>query len=418
MDNLGEVFKKAREDKGLTIKDVSIQTNIGSKFIKAIENNDFSVFPGEAYTVGFIRNYAEFLKIDPEEVIRLFYTNQIAESETPIEELVAPTKPKLNPIPIILIVVVIIAIITSIFFLVNRKRNNNTLNTQNFETTTNNTQTQTNNAQENQINLSQLPIYSKKVVGDKIFIKIKNKTLKIEIKKIDEKFVHVAFSSVGDEDFLMNMRRTFKIEIKKQLKFDIERNREYDFSLGVETIPSPAQAQIYIRKMEDPYENERYYDYFIYQAPDQATLTQLQQRNQNTQQSDNTDNQSSETSQQNTNTQNNQPNTQTQASNQKVKLNLILTNNMDRDSVIYIWIKKDTTPEIKTIKLAKNQTIKVEAKNKISLDTNNLYGLKVMINGKLIKTKNIANDGGVGKLRFWINKSPSGKTEIKWEINR
>ncbi len=408
MDNLGEVFKKAREEKGLTIKDVSIQTNIGSKFIKAIENNDFTVFPGEAYTVGFIRNYAEFLKVEPEKVIKLFYTNQIAESETPIEELVAPTKPRLNPIPIILFVVLIIGVGVGIFFIVKGRANTSNTNEsgQNISAENTNVPEKSNNQTKN-INFADLPIYSKKTIGDKVFISIATKKLSIEIKNIDKKSIKVIFSSIGDNDFLVNMRREFNIDLNKELRFDLERNRTYDFSVGVEEIPNQAQAKVFIKKIDAPYESQRYYDYFTYTKPDQATLTQLQQNKENT----------SEKTETTENTQNNTTNnTRNVASN--VKLNINLTNSMQRDSIIYIWVRKDNSAQIQTVKLNKNQSVNLKADSKITLDTNNLFGLNIKINGRKINTKNLTNEGGIGKLRFWIEKNPQGKTEIKWEINR
>lgn len=429
MENLGDVFKKAREDKNLTIKDVSLQTNIGSKFIKAIENNDFSVFPGEAYTVGFIRNYAEFLKVDPEIIIKLFYTNQIAESETPIEELVAPTKPKLNPIPIILLTVVIVGIIVALIFIMRNKRSgepDNTGTTSTTQTTQRQQETQTSQtASEPQGRYTELPFFDKKTIGDDIYIIVKEKKLKISIKKISNDGVDVVFSSVGDNDFLVNMRRTFTIGNNKQLKFDVERNREYDFSIGVDSIINQAQAKLFIRKVEDPYENQRYYDYFTYQAPDQATLLQLQGSGQQEQPSATPEQQTAQQGanpQQQANTQNTAqtPAQRAQAvtAGNTPQIKISLTNSMTRDSAIYIWVRKDNSPDIRTIKLNRNQAIQLDATSKLTLDTNNLYGLKIMINGREFSTRNISHDGGVGKLRVWIDRDAAGKPEIKYEINR
>ncbi len=413
MDNLGEVFKKAREEKGLTVKDVAVQTNIGSKFIKAIENNDFSVFPGEAYTVGFIRNYAEFLKVDPEKVIKLFYTNQIAESETPIEELVAPTKPQLNPIPIILFIVLIIGIIAGVYFFL-RGKTNKPDNKNNQNITAENTDNKNNAQKENQnenVKFDTLPIYSTKAIGDKVYLQIGNKKLSIEFKKISEKSVDIMFSSIGDNDFLVNMRKEYKIEANKELRFDAERNKTYDFSIGIEKIPNTAQVKVFIKKIDTAYESQRYYDYFPYTKPDQATLTQLQQNNPNQKNNENTNENNKEN-----NTNNQQTNTQ--QSNVDVKLNITLTNSMQRDTAIYIWVKRDDSSEIQTLRLNRNQTKNLVANSKITLDTTNVFGLKIKVNGRDIQTKRLANAGAIAKLRFWVDKSQSGKTEIKWEINR
>lgn len=413
MENLGKAFKEAREDKGLTVKDVSIQTNIGSKFIKAIEVNDFSVFPGEAYTVGFIRNYAEFLKIDADHLIKLFYSNQILESETPIEELVAPTKPRINPIPIILIVFFIAALGVGLYFIIKNSKSNVDSSNPEVHITDSNNNNQSTENQSSQANYIALPLYKKQIVGDKICINVKNKKIRITIKKIENKTVFVNFDSIGNSDFLVNMRKSFNIKLKKEIRFDLERNRDYDFSIGVEAIPNAAQVLLYIKKIDVPYESDRYYDYFNYQQPDQATLTQMQQNNATNA------NQTQTTTQNNTNTQPNQTqNTQTQQNTNTIKLNLTLTNNLEQNRTIFIWYSTDSSTEIKHVTLAKSKTIKIDANNKIDLDTNNLYGLKILVNGQVINTRTIAFQGGLGKLRFWKHKKANGKIEIKWEINR
>ena len=61
MGKIGDIFREARLGKGLTLEQVADETNISKRFLQGIESDDFSGFPGEVYTLGFIRNYAEFL---------------------------------------------------------------------------------------------------------------------------------------------------------------------------------------------------------------------------------------------------------------------------------------------------------------------------------------------------------------------
>ena len=58
MNAIGDQLKTAREARGLSIEYVADETNIAKRYITAMENEDFSVFPGEPYIVGFLRNYA------------------------------------------------------------------------------------------------------------------------------------------------------------------------------------------------------------------------------------------------------------------------------------------------------------------------------------------------------------------------
>lgn len=90
-ETVGEKLKKAREAKRMDIRSVSRETNIIAKYIDAMENNQFEVFPSETYLLGFLKNYAKFLQIDEDDLIRLYQGQQISESQTPLEELTKPT---------------------------------------------------------------------------------------------------------------------------------------------------------------------------------------------------------------------------------------------------------------------------------------------------------------------------------------
>jgi len=69
MGNFGNKFRKARESKKLSFDDVSNVTKIGSRMLKAIEEEDFDQLPGGVFNKGFIRSYAKHLGIDPEDAV-------------------------------------------------------------------------------------------------------------------------------------------------------------------------------------------------------------------------------------------------------------------------------------------------------------------------------------------------------------
>jgi len=95
VESIGEKLKQTRESKKLSLKDVSLETNLAPTFIEALEQEDFDKFPSETYILGFLKTYSEFLKIDADEMIQLYKGYKIGESQTPIEEL---TKPTVSPV--------------------------------------------------------------------------------------------------------------------------------------------------------------------------------------------------------------------------------------------------------------------------------------------------------------------------------
>ena len=68
----GEILRRERERKNLTVKDIEEGTSIRSAYIEALESGDFSKLPGEVYARGFLKNYANFLGLDAENLLAQF----------------------------------------------------------------------------------------------------------------------------------------------------------------------------------------------------------------------------------------------------------------------------------------------------------------------------------------------------------
>jgi cytoskeletal protein RodZ len=65
----GDKFRKERERQGIKLEDVSNSTKIGSRMLRAIEEEHFDQLPGGVFNKGFIRAYAKYLGLDEEETI-------------------------------------------------------------------------------------------------------------------------------------------------------------------------------------------------------------------------------------------------------------------------------------------------------------------------------------------------------------
>lgn len=92
MESIGEKLRQAREARKITIRDVVKETNISPVYLQALEEEKFDKFPSETYLIGFLRSYAEFLKLDVEAIVQSYKGYKIGESATPLEELTRPTK--------------------------------------------------------------------------------------------------------------------------------------------------------------------------------------------------------------------------------------------------------------------------------------------------------------------------------------
>lgn len=72
MNAFGSVFIAARERKGLSVNDVCNAIHLSAKQIQALEHGDFSMLPEPVITRGFIRNYANYLNVDAEPLLKQY----------------------------------------------------------------------------------------------------------------------------------------------------------------------------------------------------------------------------------------------------------------------------------------------------------------------------------------------------------
>jgi cytoskeletal protein RodZ len=72
MVSVGELLSKERQKKGLTLKQIEKDIRVRENFLKAIEENNWSLFSSKIYITGIIKNYAKYLGLDPEKMIIFF----------------------------------------------------------------------------------------------------------------------------------------------------------------------------------------------------------------------------------------------------------------------------------------------------------------------------------------------------------
>ncbi|HEY3551918.1 MAG TPA: helix-turn-helix domain-containing protein [Gaiellaceae bacterium] len=66
MFEIGNSLREARERQGLGYPEIELATKIRAKYIRALEEEDFTSIPGDAYIRGFLRTYADYLGLDGE----------------------------------------------------------------------------------------------------------------------------------------------------------------------------------------------------------------------------------------------------------------------------------------------------------------------------------------------------------------
>jgi cytoskeletal protein RodZ len=69
LGTFGETLRKEREKRGITLEAVSDGTKIGTRFLRALEAEQFDQLPGGVFNKGFVRAYAKHIGLDEDKAI-------------------------------------------------------------------------------------------------------------------------------------------------------------------------------------------------------------------------------------------------------------------------------------------------------------------------------------------------------------
>jgi cytoskeletal protein RodZ len=121
MTNFGAGFRKAREAAGLPLDKIAAETRISTRFLLAIESEDFHLLPGGVFNRGFVRAYAAYLGMDPEQAVTE-YSRISSTSDEPLEvlrnvERETSRRAERNLYPII---VGLLLLLVAVYYFINR----------------------------------------------------------------------------------------------------------------------------------------------------------------------------------------------------------------------------------------------------------------------------------------------------------
>src|ERR1700686_3162599 len=77
----GESLKREREMRGVTLDEISAATRIATRFLRAIENEEWEQLPGGVFNRGFVRAVARYLGLDEENIVAE-YTLAVGDRQT------------------------------------------------------------------------------------------------------------------------------------------------------------------------------------------------------------------------------------------------------------------------------------------------------------------------------------------------
>ena len=72
MLSVGSILKNEREKKGLLLINIEKQIKVREKYLKAVEEEDWSFFSSKIYITGILKNYSRVLNLDEKKILAFF----------------------------------------------------------------------------------------------------------------------------------------------------------------------------------------------------------------------------------------------------------------------------------------------------------------------------------------------------------
>lgn len=72
MGVLGETLQQMRRSRGLSLEEAERDTHISRHYLEALEAEDFSALPAPVFGKGFLRIYAQYLGLNPQDLLNLY----------------------------------------------------------------------------------------------------------------------------------------------------------------------------------------------------------------------------------------------------------------------------------------------------------------------------------------------------------
>ncbi|MGE4497785.1 MAG: RodZ domain-containing protein [Deferribacterales bacterium] len=130
MSKLGELLKSERIKKHIDFDTVTEKTRISEEVLLRLEAGDFSKLPSYVHARNFVKTYANFLKLEPEQVDALFeeectkeaFNREIHYVASPITHEPIDRKSPVGFVAALIVVIVIV--IAGVYFFMSMKNNN------------------------------------------------------------------------------------------------------------------------------------------------------------------------------------------------------------------------------------------------------------------------------------------------------
>lgn len=114
-ESFGTWLRRQREVREIDLREIADSSKISMSYLQAFEGDRFEVLPSPVFAKGFLRQYARYVGLDPEEVVNFYLAARHPEGEA--EQALQPRTPPEPPARnyVLLVVVVIVVLVALVW---------------------------------------------------------------------------------------------------------------------------------------------------------------------------------------------------------------------------------------------------------------------------------------------------------------
>jgi cytoskeleton protein RodZ len=89
MSEIGETLRQARMRARIDVSEIEAKTKIRAKYLRALENEEWGLLPGQTFVKSFLRTYAQALGLDAKALVEEYRLSHETPNETALEPIVS-----------------------------------------------------------------------------------------------------------------------------------------------------------------------------------------------------------------------------------------------------------------------------------------------------------------------------------------
>jgi cytoskeletal protein RodZ len=124
--SFGTWLRRQREVRQIVLRDIADSTNISIRYLEALEHDRFDALPAAVFAKGFLREYARYVGLDPDEVVNNFLAAQQAGGEGADAPPEAPSPRRVRDwshgLALLLVVLGLLGAVAALAFYAERRR--------------------------------------------------------------------------------------------------------------------------------------------------------------------------------------------------------------------------------------------------------------------------------------------------------